>query len=96
MSNFQNWEDIRKDFNFSSEEEAEMQLEMEIIEATIRARKEAGMTQKELSEKSGIVQSSIAKIETFKRSPQASTLVKLLVPLGYTLKVVPLNEAKEN
>ena len=49
------------------------------------------MTQKELSEKSGIKQPSIAKLEKLNRTPQTTTLIKLLYPLGYTLKVVPIN-----
>lgn len=92
MSKFKKWEDIRKEFNFTPEEEEEMRLELELIEATIEARKKADLTQRELSEKSGIVQPSIAKIERMKRSPQVTTLIKLLYPLGYTLKVVPLNK----
>ncbi len=92
MSKFKTWEEIRKGFNFTPEEEAEMELEMDIIRATIEARKNANLTQKELSEKSGIKQPSIAKIESFVHSPQATTLIKLLYPMGYTLKVVPLSE----
>lgn len=33
------------------------------------------MTQQELSEKSGIIQPSIAKIENFVRTPQYTTLI---------------------
>ena len=47
-----------------------------------------------MSEKSGIVQPSIAKIESFVRIPQYTTLMKLLYPMGYTLKVVPLEDGK--
>ena len=92
MSKFKNWKDVKKELNFTPEEEAEMQLEMELIEATIEARKKANLTQQELSEKSGVIQPSIAKIESFARSPQATTLIKLLYPMGYTIKVVPINE----
>ena len=95
MGKFKNWKDVKKELNFTPEEEAEMQLEMELIEATIKARKNANLTQRDLSEKSGIVQPSIAKIESFTRSPQTSTLIKLLYPLGYTIKVVPLNKVKK-
>jgi len=67
-------------------------LEKQIILATIEARKKAKLTQKELSEKSGIIQPSIAKIERQKRSSQVYTLLRLLYPLGYTLKVVPIDK----
>lgn len=95
MSKFKTWEEVRREFNFTPEEEEEMRLELELIEATIEARKKANLTQRELSEKSGIVQPSIAKIERMKRSPQVTTLIKLLYPLGYTLKVVQLNKKKK-
>ena len=92
MSKFKNWKDVKKELNFTPEEEAEMMLEKELIKAIIEARKKANLTQRDLSEKSGVIQPSIAKIESFARSPQATTLIKLLYPMGYTIKVVPLNE----
>ena len=94
MSNFKKWKDIKKEIesDFTPEEIEEMELEKQIILATIEARKKACMTQQELSEETGIVQPSIAKIENFARTPQYTTLMKLLYPLGYTLKVVPLKK----
>lgn len=94
MSNFKKWKDIKKEIesDFTPEEIEEMELEKQIILATIEARKKASMTQQELSEKTGIVQPSIAKIENFVRTPQYTTLMRLLYPLGYTLKVVPLKK----
>ncbi len=91
------WEDVKKELEkgFTEEDFAEMELEKQIIEATIEARKKANLTQRELSEKSGVVQSAIAKIEKFVRVPQYTTLIKLLRPLGYTLKVVPIEDTKE-
>ena len=35
------------------------------------------------------------EIEKCANSPQLSTLMKLLYPMGYTLKVVPIEEAKK-
>lgn len=95
MSKLKKWEEIEEKFNFTPEEDAEMKLEMDLIRATIEARKKAKMTQRELSKRSGVKQPSIAKIEKFAHSPQATTLIKLLYPMGYTIKVVPLEEEKE-
>jgi len=94
MSNFKKWKDVKKEIesNFTAEELEEIELEKQIILATVEARKKANMTQQELSEKTGIVQPSIAKIENFARTPQYTTLMRLLYPLGYTLKVVPLKK----
>ena len=47
---------------------------------------------RELSEKSGVKQPAIARIERGVNSPQTRTLLKLLFSMGYTLKVVPLEE----
>jgi len=89
------WDEVRESLNLTSEEEAEIQLEKDIIEAVINARKTTQLTQRELSKKSGIKQPSIAKIERSVRSPQVSTLIKLLYPMGYTLRVVPLKEIEK-
>ncbi len=88
------WKDVKKELEegFTEEDFLELELEKQIILATIEARKNANMTQRELSKKSGVVQSAIAKIETFNRIPQYTTLMRLLYPLGYTLKVVPLDK----
>lgn len=86
------WEDIRNNLNISPEQEAEIQLERDIIEATIEARKKNNLTQRELSKKSGVSQPVIARIEKCINSPQTSTLIKLLYPMGYTIRVVPLEE----
>ncbi len=86
------WEEVKKSLKFTPNEEAEIQLEMDIIEATIAARKENNLTQRELSAKSGIKQPVIARIEKFINSPQTNTLIKLLYPMGYTIKVVPLDK----
>lgn len=90
MSNFKKWEEIEKNFNFSPEEDAEMELEMEIIKATIEARKKKNLSQEELSKKTGIKQPTIARLESGTHSPTTNTLIRILYPMGYTLKVVPI------
>lgn len=90
---WETWEEFRKKLNISPEQEAEIQLEIDIIQATIEARKKSKLTQRELSEKSGIKQPVIARIEKYANSPQTNTLIKLLYPMGYTLRVVPLEKS---
>ena len=92
---FTKWEDFEKELNITPEQEAEIRLEMDIIKATIEARKNNKLTQRELSKKSGVKQPVIARIEKCVNSPQTSTLIKLLYPMGYTIRVVPLDEVKE-
>ena len=91
---FRKWEDFEKELNITPEQEAEIQLEMDLIEATIEARKKSNLSQRELSKKTGIKQPAIARIESRSRSPQATTLIKLLYPMGYNIRVVPLKKKK--
>ncbi len=95
MSKFKNWKEVKKELEFTPEEIEEMELEKEVIKATIEARKNANLTQQQLSELSGIIQPSIAKIENFVRTPQYTTLIKLLYPMGYTIRVVPLKKTRK-
>lgn len=88
------WKEFRKQLNITPEEEEQIKLEKDIIEATINARKENKLTQRELSQKSGVKQPAIARIEKYVNSPQTNTLIKLLYPMGYTIKVVPINKSK--
>ena len=92
MSKFKTWKELEKELNYTPEEDEEMKLELELIKTLIEVRKKAKLTQRELSEKTGIKQPSIAKIESLAHSPQTSTLMKLLYPMGYTLRVVPLTD----
>ena len=94
--NFETWDELEKELDITPEQEKEIELEMDIIKATIEVRKKAKLSQQELSEMSGIKQPNIAKLEDFKRTPQISTLIKLLYPMGYTLRVVPIEKKKYN
>ena len=89
---YDTWDNIKKNLDISPEQQAEIQLEQDIIEATIEARKKNKLTQRELSQKSGIKQPVIARIEKYVNSPRTSTLIKMLYPMGYTLRVVPLDK----
>ncbi len=68
--------------------------EEEIIDSLIKLRDEYGVSQKRLSELVEMSQPSLARLERKKISPGVGTMIKLLAPLGYTLKVVPINDKK--
>jgi len=86
------WSDFEKELDITPEQEEEIRLEMEIIEATINVRKSLNLTQRELSKRSGVKQPVIARIEKCVNSPQTNTLIKILYSMGYTLRVVPLDK----
>lgn len=58
-----------------------------IIQALIEARRASGMTQKELSEITGIAQGDISKLETGNVNPSLRTLIRLAEGMGMQLKV---------
>ena len=72
------------------EEIAESDLRVAIIGEIIKARQEKGIRQKKLEELSGVKQPIIARMEKGTTSPQIDTILKVLIPLGKTLAVVPL------
>ena len=69
-----------------------MEVEYEIIKATVKARQKNNLSQRDLSAITKIAQPAIANIEKRKNSPQINTLLKILTPLGFTLKVVPIKK----
>lgn len=87
------WNELRNELNLSQEEEELIRMEKEIIMALINARKENGWTQKHLAEVCGVKQPFIARLEKNINSARIDSMLKLLVPLGYTLKVVPIDRS---
>lgn len=73
------------------EEIAESDLRVALIGELIKARQEKGLSQKKLEELSGVKQPVIARMEKGLTNPQIDTVLKVLVPLGKTLAVVPLD-----
>ena len=87
-------EEQLKDPEFKEEFEA-LQPEHAVIQAIIDARKEAGLTQKELAEKTGIAQGDISKLERGVANPSIKTLQRLALGMGKTLKIefLPIGKA---
>ena len=81
------WNDVEKSLNFTPEEEAAIQLEVDLIQATIDAREKSNLSQRDLSKICGLKQPVIARIESRARSPKVE-----LLPMGYTLKVMPIDK----
>lgn len=53
----------------------------------IEKRNSLGISQRELAAMCGIPQSSVARIESYKTTPNLDTLLKLFRPLGLSLTV---------
>lgn len=64
-----------------------LEPEFAIIQAMIDARKASGLTQKQLSEKTGIAQSDISKLENGSANPSIRTLQRLAQGMGMRLRI---------
>ncbi len=78
--------ELMLDPEFKKEYEA-LQPEMDITRAILNARIQAGLTQSELSEKSGISQADISRLEKGTRNPSIALLKRLAEALDSTLKI---------
>ena len=64
-----------------------LEPEYTIKRAMIDARNSEGLTQKELSERSGIAQGDISKLENGNANPSIRTLQRLAAAMGKTLRI---------
>lgn len=76
-----------KDPAFKEEWDA-LEPEFSIMQAMIDARKASGLTQKQLSERTGIAQADISKLESGNANPSLKTLQRLAAGMGMKVKVV--------
>ena len=86
------WKDLRKELDITPEEENVIELEKELIRAMVTIREEQGLSQAELASKCNVKQPLIARMEKAVHSPQIDSLLKILVPLGYKLQIVPMEK----
>lgn len=87
MSDFRSYlNEQLKDEEFRAEYE-KLEPEFSIIQAVIDARKTNNMTQKELSERTGIAQSDISKLENGNSNPTISMLQRLADGMGMTVRL---------
>ena len=79
-------DELMKDPEFKREYES-LQPEMDITRAILEARINSGMTQLELSKKSGISQADISRMEKGIRNPSISVLKRLASAMDSTLRI---------
>ncbi len=75
-----------QDPDFKAEYDA-LEDEFVIIQAMIDARKNCGLTQKQLAERTGIAQSDISKLENGNANPSLRTLRRLAAGMGMKVKI---------
>lgn len=79
-------EKVLKDPEVKKEYDA-LQPEYDLIQAMIDARISENLTQKELSERTGITQADISRIENGTRNPSLAMLKRLAEGLGMQLRL---------
>ena len=86
-------EALKKDAELRAEYDA-LEPEYDIIQAMIDVRKKKNITQKQLSERTGITQADISRIENGTRNPSLEMIKRLAKGLGMVLKLEFLPEVK--
>lgn len=86
------WEELKKQIKKENKQAKNDIEEMEnlanIVTAIYKKREKLGLSQKELAEMCDIPQSTVARIETFKTSPNIDTLIKITHKLGMKVAVL--------
>ncbi len=75
-----------EDPEFKKEWDA-LETEYQIMHEMMKARIEAGMTQKQLSERTGINQSNLSRIESGMGNPSIATLERIASALGKKVSI---------
>ena len=76
--------------SLSEEEIKVLEAKAKLLGEIIDARKELKLTQKNLEALSGVKQPRIAKMENGNVNPSLDSLLRVLVSMGKTIKVVPI------
>ncbi len=87
-----NWKEFREELELTPEEECVIELEKDLIRTMVQIRESQGLSQAELARKCNVKQPVIARMEKDVHSPQVDSLLKILVPLGYRLQIVPIDD----
>ena len=84
------WKTLREELQLTEDDEKIIELEKDLIKTLVQIREEKGLTQTQLAKICDIKQPVVARIEASTHSPQVDSLLRILVPLGYTLQIVPI------
>ncbi|KJD45625.1 helix-turn-helix domain-containing protein [Paenibacillus terrae] len=80
------WSDRRKQLNYKTDYEKQVITEMaRVVNDIVRRRKELGLTQRDVAERTGITQAQVARLETSTSVPSMETVMKVALALGFKL-----------
>ena len=86
------WEELKKELKKKGgrikTDIEEMENLAEVVTAIYKKREKMGLSQQDLAKLCDIPQSTIARIETFKTTPNIDTLIKITHKLGLKVAVL--------
>ena len=65
----------------------EADIKYELIQTIVKTRKDMDITQQEVSEKSGLTQQMVSRIENLDNSPTLDNFIKYLTALGLKINI---------
>lgn len=84
------WGDVRAEIKSISQEEKEtIELTAKLVAQLIEQRNSLGLSQRELSERAGLKQSALARLERTRVIPRIDTIAKVAKELGLEIRLVP-------
>lgn len=86
---------MKKVKEYTEKEKYLLELEYEFIKEFIELRKKENLSQQKMADNANVIRETIARIENLMTSPQINTLIKILEPVGYTIKIVPIEEKEK-
>lgn len=78
------------------EDETIAAMENELLNSIVKLREEKGLSQVQLARLCNMKQPVISRMENSIHSPQITSLLRVLIPLGYKLQIVSLDEFEEH
>ena len=88
MRTWDNYKEHVKNIDMEAKKDIEEAESLaEIVGAMISQRNDMGISQRELAAMCNMPQSSVARIESMKTTPNLDTILKLFEPLGLALTV---------
>lgn len=74
----------------------EIKYAMFVAGMVLKARFEKNLTQKELSDLSGVQQADISRIECAHTTPNTATFLRLLEAMGYQIEISPIRKNRKS
>ena len=69
----------------------EFNREYELMQEIVKVRKELGLTQKDISNRSGLTQQMVSRMEKINNSPTLMNFIKYITALGLEVNLVKKN-----